>query len=154
TAMGKYPFEAVKTMKRVILYSEQHGPMRVLADHDRERTMQTAIATSVMHMADKIDTKAIVAETRSGVTAIQIASMRPEVPIVAVTDELRTAQQLALAYGVKSYVRPAGPDAATKLTDWLLENHVFEKGDVVLAVSGRFPGVSGGTDTIKIRVLE
>jgi pyruvate kinase len=154
TAMGKYAAEAVKTMKRVILYSEQHGPMRVLSPMERERTMQNAISTSVITLANKIDARAIVAETKSGSTAVQIASLRPEVPVVAVTSEVRTAQQLALVYGVKSYVRPADPEAAMKLTEWLLQNEVFAKGDVVIAVSGRYPGVAGATDTIKVRTLE
>lgn len=154
TANGSYPEEAVKTMKRVILYAEQHPPMKTVYPFERERTLQNAISTSVIAMAKNIDATAIVAETKSGATALQIASRRPETALIAVTNEVRTAQQLALVYDVKSYIRPADPEAATKLTDWLLQNEVFEKGDVIVAVSGRTPGVGGTTDTIKVRVLE
>ena len=154
TANGNYPVEAVQTMKRVILYAEQHSPMKTIYPFEREHNLQNAISGSVLNMAKNIDATAIVAETKSGATALQIAARRPETPLIAVTSEVRTAQQLALVYDVKSYIRPADPEAAMKLTDWLLQNEVFGKGDVIVAVSGRYPGVAGATDTIKVRVLE
>lgn len=154
TANGKYPIEAVKTMKRVALYAEQHPPMKTVYPFEREHTIQNAISGSILTMARNIDATAIVAETKTGSTALQIASRRPETALIAVTSEVRTAQQLALVNGVKSYVRPADPEAASKLTDWLLENDVLKSGDVVVSVSGRYPGVAGATDTIKVRVLE
>lgn len=154
TAMGKYPGEAVRTMKRVIKYAEQHPPLSTVHAQEREQTMQNAIASSVITMAEKIEAKAIVAETKSGATARQISSHRPGVALIAVTDVPRTAQQLTLVYGVKSYVRPADREAAQKLTDWLLENEILHRKDMVVTVSGRYPGVVGTTDTIKVRILE
>lgn len=154
TAMGKYPIEAVKTMKRVLKYAEQHPPLKTIYPQEREHNMQNAISSSAINLAVNIDAKAIVAETKSGATAREIACRRPEIALVAVTDVARTAQQLALVYGVKSYVRPAGQEAAQRLTDWLRESRVFHSKDVVVTVSGRYPGVVGTTDTIKVRVLE
>jgi pyruvate kinase len=40
------------------------------------------------------------------------------------------------------------------LTNWLQQHKVLKKGDVVVTASGRYPGVVGTTDTIKVRVLE
>jgi pyruvate kinase len=141
-------------MKRVVLYAEQHPPLKTVYPHERERTMQNAIASSVINMANNINARAIVAETRSGATALQIASYRPDTPLIAVTSEERTAQQLAIVYDVKSYVRPDGPEAASKLTEWLRKSDVLSAGDIVVSVTGRYPGVIGKTDTIKVRVLE
>ncbi len=154
TAMGKYPVDAVKTMKRILLYAEQHPPMKTLYPFEREKNLQNAIAGSVINLANSIEADAIVAETKSGNIARQISSRRPERPIIAVTSSDRTAQQLALVYSVKSYVRPDDPQAATKLTEWLRENDVLAAGNTVVTVSGRYPGVVGMTDTIKVRVLE
>jgi len=154
TAMGKYPVEAVCTMKRVILYAEQHPPLKIVYPHERAHTMQNAISSSVITLADNIDATAIVTETKSGATALQIASRRPSIPLIAVTSENRTAQQLAIIYAAKSYVRPDDPEAAVKLSSWLRENNVLASGDVVVMVSGRYPGVTGATDTIKVRALE
>lgn len=154
TANGKYPIEAVKTMKRVARYAEQHPPLKAAYQHEREQNIANAISGSVIKLADSIGAAAIVAETRSGATALQIASRRPNTALIVVTSEVSTAQQLAIVYGVKSYVRPVDPQAAQKLTDWLRENNVLNAGETVISVSGRYPGVIGTTDTIKVRVLE
>jgi pyruvate kinase len=63
-------------------------------------------------------------------------------------------QQLAIVYSVKSYLRPVDAHAAEKLTDWLLKSKVLHKGDIVVTVSGQYPGVVGTTDTIKVRALD
>ncbi|HJQ08236.1 MAG TPA: pyruvate kinase [Candidatus Saccharimonadales bacterium] len=154
TAMGKYPVDAVKTMKRVILYAEQHPPLKTIYPFEREHTIENAVSSSVLNLANNIDAKAIVAETKSGATARQIAAHRANIALLAVTDVPRTAQQLVLVYGVMSYVRPAHKQAANKLTDWLRGKKLLQAKDVVVMVSGRYPGVVGTTDTIKVRVLE
>jgi pyruvate kinase len=154
TAQGNYPLEAVATMKRVILYTEKHKPLEVKFPDNEDRSRQVAISTAILSLGEGIAAKAIVAETKSGATAFQIASLRPKTPVIAVTNDARVAQQLALVYGVKSYVRPVDKLAATKLTNWLRQNKVLKKGDVVVTASGRYPGVVGTTDTIKVRVLE
>ncbi len=156
TAMGKYPHEAVKIMKRIINYSQQHGVVRVSfkGQEDKHPSRQLAISRGVISMAESIHANAIVAETKTGSTVLNIASERPDVPILAVTDSDRTAQQLAIVYDVKSYVRPISAHAAQKITDFLLKEHVFSKGDIIMMVSGKQPGVVGTTDTIKIRQLD
>lgn len=156
TAAGNYPIEAVKFMKRIILYSQSHSPVQIQFKHlnDPTDSRQDAISSSIITLAHKLEARAIVAETLTGATAIQISSKRPHLPIIAVTSKPRTAHQLALVYGVKSYIRPVDKQAASKLTDWLRDNKVLDKGDMVVTVSGRYPGVVGTTDTIKVRILE
>jgi pyruvate kinase len=155
TAMGKYPHEAVKMMKRIIMYSQNHGIVRVTFEgkYEKEPTRQLAISRGVISMAHSIKATAIVAETKTGATVLNIASERPDMPIIAVTDSARTAQQLAIVCNVKSYVRPISARAAQEHTDFLRQSQVFKEGDIVVIVSGMQPGVVGTTDTIKIRQL-
>lgn len=154
TATGKYPIEVVKVMKRVILYTQTHNPLSISFPHYEDHTKQGAISAAVISLADSMGAKAIVAETRSGATALNIATRRPAMPVIAVTSESRVACQLAIVYGAKSFVRPVDARAASKLTDWLLSQKVLSKSDVVVTASGRRPGLVGTTDTIKVRVLE
>lgn len=154
TANGKYPLEAVETMKRVVLYTESHAPFTVNFPDNEDHSRQASISKAILSLADNIDAQAIVVETKSGATAVQIASLRSNTPIIAVTSDARTAQQLAIVHNTKSYIRPVDALAASKLTDWLRQNRVLHKGDVVVTASGRYPGVVGTTDTIKVRVLE
>ncbi len=155
TASGQYPLEAVKVMKRVILYTQDNTPLRaVFYDDTDKHTKQSAISSAIIRLARDISATAIVAETKSGATALQIAARRPSIPIIAVTSDARTAQQLALVHGTQSYVRPVHKHAALKLTNWLRLHKVLDKGDVVVTAVGKHPGLVGTTDTIKIRVLE
>lgn len=154
TAAGKFPLEAVHMMKRIILYAQDNRPLTVKwPDNDESPTRQSAICRAIISLADHVKARAIVAETKSGATALQIAARRPERPIIAVTNDRYVAQQLAIAYGMKSYVRPANRQAAEKLTNWLHQNKVLKKGDIIVTASGKYPGVVGTTDTIKVRIL-
>jgi pyruvate kinase len=156
TANGKYPIQSVEIMKRVILYVQDHNPLSVKFDDNTkpaEISRHRAISNAVIRLSDSIESKAIVVETLSGDTALQIASHRPNVPIIVVTSNMTTVQQLSLVYGTKSYNRPVDPLAATKLTNWLRTAKVLKKGDTIVTVSGKYPGVVGTTDTIKVRVL-
>jgi pyruvate kinase len=155
TASGKYPIEAVRTMKDVILYTESHSPLTVnWPDNTGDASRQTSISRAVVRLAEDISASAIVVETKSGATARHISALRSKIPIIAVASDQRVGQQSAIVYGVRTYVRPADAKAATKLTDWLRKNRMLSKGDVVVTASGRYPGVVGTTDTIKVRVLE
>jgi len=154
TANGKYPLEAVQVMKRVVTYTEQHAAAEVPHTSGYEQGVPHAVANAVIAMADKIDARAILVETTSGATVQRITALRPHVPVIAVTNEVRTAQQLALVYGVKSYFRPAKSGILAEVAAWLQQHLVFKPGDAVVMVSGQSSGVSGTTDTIKVRVLQ
>lgn len=156
TASGRYPIDAVKTMKKVVRYTEANSPLHVTFHKETDLLInrQTAICQAVIELAENVRATAIVAETKSGATALHIAARRPNIPIIAVTSDARVAQQLALVYGTKSYVRPDDRLAATKLTNWLQQKRVVSRGDIIVTASGKYPGVVGTTDTIKVRVLE
>lgn len=157
TASGRYPVRSVEVMKRVIVYTEQNAPVKaVFVDESVSRglTRQEAISTAVVRLAKNVRANAVVAETKSGSTALQIASQRSELPLIAVTSDGRVANQLAIVYSCKSYVRPDDKFAAQKLTNWLRASKVLGAGDIIVSCSGQYPGVVGTTDTIKVRVLE
>ncbi len=157
TANGHYPLEAVAAMKKVILYTQEHSAVATISDYIHGvKTRQDAISTAAVSLADQMDASAIVAETRSGLTAAKVASNRPNLPIFAVTSELRSAQQLALSYATRSFVRPDGEKVGYELVKQLKAEGLFgdEEKTTVVIVSGRHPGVTGGTDTIRVRVLE
>lgn len=155
TAAGRHPIKAVETMRKVIKYTEQNQPVvaTFVSHSSRMIGKQEAICEAIVTLADTVNAIAIVAETKSGATAIQLSSKRSNHSLVAVTSVQRVANQLSLVYGVKSYVRPDDKFAAQKLTDWLKRSRVLKKGDVVVSASGQYPGVVGTTDTIKVRVL-
>jgi pyruvate kinase len=80
---------------------------------------------------------------------------RPNLPIISVTSDSRAAQQLALNYANRSYVRPDGERAGVELAKELKVDGFFGEGPAtIIIVSGRQPGLEGATDTIRVRVIE
>jgi pyruvate kinase len=155
TANGSYPLETVAAMKKVILYTQEHAPVAPIHDTIAKNVQLDAISTAAVSLAQQLKVDAIIAETKSGATAATIAAHRPNLPIVSVTSEVKAAQQLALSYANRSYVRPDSSEAGYDLFKELKEEGYFGEGTAkVIIVSGQQPGVIGTTDTIKVRVLE
>ena len=155
TASGKYPIQAIKTMKKIIRFAEMNTHEKTLIHWGKEaHTRQTAISKAIITLSYDVGAVAIVPETKSGATAYKIASYRPDLPIVAVTSSQMVAHQLAIVYGVKSFVRKDELYQATHLTEWLQRSKVLKKDDIVVIAAGQRPGVVGTTDTIKVRIIE
>lgn len=153
TANGQYPLETVKAMKKVILHTQEKAPVRPIYFKDEALDHQDAISSAAVTLAAQLPAEAIVAETKTGATAFSIASHRPSLPIISVTSQPRSAQQLALLYANKSFLRPDGEKAGFKLAKELRSNGFFDEPTTVVVVSGRQPGLVGATDTIRVRAL-
>lgn len=157
TAMGQYPLETVAAMKKVILYTQDRVPIFPLEDPIvADAPELDAIAASAVKLAEQLKVGVIIAKTKTGATANAVAAYRPNLPIISVTSDIRTAQQLALRYANRSYVREDGEGVAYGL-GMELKNQGYFGDDTnvrVAIVSGRQPGVPGTTDTIRVRVLE
>jgi len=157
TANGNYPLETIAAMKRTILYTQEHSAIDQVSEIvTSEDSQQDAIAAAAVKLAEQLEVDAIVAETKSGATAAAIAAYRPNLPIISVSSEPRAAQQLALSYANRSFLRPDGERAGLKLVEELKSSGYF--GDLarvkVAIISGRQPGLTGATDTIRVRVIE
>ena len=157
SATGKYPEETVKAMRDVIRYTQEHAavaPIDNIVERGDNEALN-AISLSAVELAEQIDADAIVVETKSGQTAATVAANRPSLPIVSVTSDARVAHQLALNYATQSYLRPDGEFAGLELAKELKEKGFFgDKENVtIVIVSGRQPGLVGGTDTIRVRVV-
>lgn len=170
TANGSYPVEAVAAMRKTIVYTQEHVPVIETNGHAvSDSPIRDAISASAVKLAEQLGVDAIVAETKSGATAVNIAKYRPSLPIISVTSSARVAQQLALNYGNRGFIRPDGDKAGTELARELKSQGFFQKISpddgsdstadgtdytvTVIIVSGRQPGVTGGTDTVRVRVL-
>lgn len=156
TANGKYPVEAVKSMKKVILYTQNHTRVvpitgEIIGDFEN----YDAISRAVTEIAEKIDADVIICQTSSGATAAAIATQRPNLPIITVTSNARVAGQLALTYANSAFVRPYSDSYGYDLAKELKESGYLQKREdrsnlTAVIVSGT-KGAIGGTNTIRIR---
>lgn len=157
SATGKYPEETVKAMRDVIMYTQEHAAVSPIDDivERGEDEALNAISLAAVELAEQINADALIVETKSGQTAATAAANRPALPIYAVTSSNRVAQQLGLNYATRSFIRPDGEFAGLELAKELKANGTFGNKDkaTVVIVSGRQPGLVGGTDTIRVRTI-
>lgn len=84
TANGSYPIEAVAAMKKTILYTQENWPVNIAEDMmTSSEIRRNAISRAAVTVAEEINAVAIIAETKSGATAANIAVNRPHLPICA-----------------------------------------------------------------------
>ena len=155
TANGSYPIEAIKEMKKVILYTQNHSRVAAISrEKSSASNVYGAISTAAARLAEKIDADVIICQTASGATAMAMAAERPNLPIVTVTANERVANQLALIYANSAFVRPYSEEFGFELAREL-KNSGYpktkdgEKDLLAVIVSGDRDKV--GTDTIRIR---
>lgn len=157
SATGKYPEETVRAMRAVIRYTQEHAYVAPIDDivERGEGQALNAISLAAVELAEQIDADALIVETKSGNTAATVAANRPTLPVIAVTSSRRVAQQIGLSYATRSYVRPDGEFAGKKIAEELKKEGFFgdKESPTVVIVSGRQPGLVGGTDTIRVRTI-
>lgn len=108
TAVGRYPREAVRAMDAAIRAAEGgEVPIRVpgLAP-ELVGEVPAAIAQSACSIAQSVGAKLILCATISGWTAKLVASLRPGVPIAAVTPRPEVFRRLNLVWGVVPLLIP------------------------------------------------
>ena len=156
TAVGKFPVEAVATMAKVAVCTEQEG----LTLGDRKevgaRSIPNAISQAVGRIATQLEAAAIMTLTKSGATARNVSKYRPQTPILAVTPHVHVARQLQLVWGVRPLLvldLPSSTQTFQAAMSVAQEKKLLNDGDLVVLTAGTLQGVSGSTDLIKVDVV-
>ena len=153
TANGKYPIETVRAMRKTISYTQEHSEVMLVEKTEMREKTDAILSYTAAQLARRIKARAIIAETHTGATAVNVGAYRPNLPIVCVTENVKTAQKLALNYASRPYVRPNDSGAAAKLAEELKQEGYFGEDPVtVVLVSGHHPE-PGRTDNIQIKTL-
>lgn len=157
TAVGKYPQETVRIMKSVAAEAEKDFNYQVYFDAQAKVPcpgVTSAITLATVKTARGLDAKAIFTFTNSGVTARFLSRLKPEMPIIAITDSEVTYHQLALSWGVIPALSATdfatGEDACSFAKKWGMKNGVVEKGDLVVLTVGSPFSMKGATNTIVV----
>jgi pyruvate kinase len=98
----------------------------------------------------------VVVFTKSGFSARVVASKRPAVPILALTDEARTFRQLALVWGVVPELVPhcADYDEMMKQTNSVVANkELASRGDRIIVTAGVPFDMPGTTNLLKVETV-
>jgi pyruvate kinase len=157
TSIGRHPVEAVTTMARIIAASESLlDPAPTRARIDPPRPQEEAIALGAVMVGRAVGAKALVAFTLSGAGARLLAAQRPALPVLAFTPDPRVRSQLALVWGVETFLEPAPADTdemTAHVDRAMLELGRAEPGDAVVVVAGTPPGTEASTNTLRVHRL-
>ena len=158
TAAGMYPVEALKTMVRIAMRTEQdiNYWQRLRTRHTLSNPdMTNAISHATCTMAEDLNAAAIITVTKSGRTARMVSKYRPATPIICGCLTEKVYRQTGLSWGVLPLLLEK-KDNAQDLFDYAVDATekagFISKGDVVVLTAGVPLGVSGTTNLIKVQV--
>lgn len=159
TAAGKYPVEAVKTMRDICITTELSDDFEeniYKTEIDREITTTNAISKSTCTIASQLNAKAIITCTASGNTAKAVSKFRPRTNIIACTIDEKVARRLSVTWGVYPIIVETAHETdeliERAIVGALKENYVQE-GDLTVLTAGIPLGVSGTSNLIKVHVI-
>jgi len=153
TSVGEYPIQTVKTMASIIEATEKLGADRIAPLGSRPHTRSGIITQAAKQVGEDLGAKYFVTFTQSGDSARRMSRLRSNIPLLAFTPEEKTRKELALDWGVNSYLIPqvGSVDAMIGQVDTTLQAEgLAEPGDRVVIVSGAPVGVPGSTNSILV----
>ena len=141
-AMGKYPVECVQTMTKIAHRVEddiEYWKRFRNNENTKIEKLEDKIAYSTCVMAMNMDADAILCYTHTGDSARRLAGLGAGCPILAITDNRRTFNQLAIVWNVTpiyvervSSIDKVIEDGIAKLKD----KEIIEKGDMIVIAGG------------------
>jgi pyruvate kinase len=152
TGVGSHPAEAVATMARLAVAAEswQPPPPPVAVGDPNGDGPVTAVAHAAVQAARESGAAAIVCRTATGATPRRIASLRPDVPIVAVTEKPVVAGHLALVWGVTAVTASAAGDDPRGIVAAARAAGTVPAGALVAVVAGPPADSPGGAGSVHV----
>ena len=139
-AMGKYPVECVEVMNKIALaieadlnYTKRFDCTRF--DHDIVEDSRHQAAYDAVETVLNANADAVACYTRSGRTAEYLSSMRTEVPVLIITDNVNTYNKMSLIQGVETVLVDSKDFVNDMIEDGIAKfeaNGTLEKGDKVV----------------------
>ena len=156
SAIGQHPVKAVATMSNVAIEVENDpGYFRLLQNNaiPQVANVSSSIVAAAREITETVDVKAIACFTQSGMTAAQVASQRPKVPILAITSFETVARRLCLSWGTtcattdRVFKFKAAVINAVKTAKKL---KICKKKDSIIVVAGVPFNTRGSTNILRV----
>jgi len=164
TATGKFPVQAVQSMVRIaqeiedshVLDSGPHYDLPISVSSDGHTPTERAVAGATVEAVRRLQAPLIVTFTSSGSTARVVSSFRPPVPILAITDNERTYNQLALVWGITAVMCSAEATFEEMMAcarHEAVSRGLARPGDRVVVTAGYPIHVAGTTNLLQVEVV-
>ncbi len=153
TATGKYPVRVVKVMKKIAEFNETKLEKLPIDKNINDRTNLFAKLALTVAKEEKIPTDKFVVFTQTGATARALSSLRPNIPIIAVTENKKTIERLTVSYAVKA-VKIKFPKGTIRHPEYairqLTEMGELKEGENIILVHGINWQTPGSTNTLSV----
>lgn len=161
TAAGKFPARAVEVMDEIVRMAEDNrrrlGGRQSDAFHTGNASRTTrAISSLAVSLADQVEATAICCLTHSGSTAREIASHRPDVPILAFTDSQKTVGRMGLTWGaepIKIPFQEHTDDGIRTIHREMIASGICSPGDAVVVTAGLPLVAVGKTNMVHVTTI-
>jgi pyruvate kinase len=161
TATGRFPIDAVRAMVRIaqeieasfLLETGPHYDLPVEPLAARVMLTEWAVAAATVEAVRRLNAPVIFTFTRSGFTARVVSSFRPPVPILGLTDNRRTFNQLALVWGVIPVLCAEGSSYDHMLEcarETAVRRNLAQRGQRAVLTAGLPLHTSGTTNTMRV----
>jgi pyruvate kinase len=153
TSVGAFAIEAVSTMARIIEKTEQEALHLIPALQHNPKTKGGAITKAATEVGLTIGAQVLAAFTKSGDSARRMSRLRSPIPILALTPDTATYNQMSLTWGVEPLLTPlvTTTDEMVKQVDTILiESKRVAVGELIMIVAGSPPGIPGSTNAMRV----
>jgi pyruvate kinase len=158
TAAGKYPVEAVRTMRQIADYADHDcetlkGSMRHESKVD-VTSFSDAMCHGAVRVADDLKARALVTFTMTGRTALFMTKYHPTIPIIGVTTEPRTLRRMALYRGVVPVLvkkTERSEELVAEAEAAIAQRNLARPGDLAVYVGGGNLTARGNINSLKVR---
>ncbi len=154
TSVGEYPVETVQTMAKIICAVEEQVLAKGLpASISKPRTKGGAVARAAAELGDYLGASYLVAFTKSGDTAKRLSRYRSPIPILAFTPEPIVRSQLALSWGVETFIGEevgSTDEMVIQVDQALLKLGRCQPGELIIITAGSPPGIPGSTNAVRV----
>ena len=155
TSVGKHPNTVVRTMARIVDYAEEQGLERLpkLTLKKKDVGVGEAVTKAAVDVAKAAGASYLTAFSETGRTARIMAASRPRIPMMVFTPDAGIRQQLALVWGIDSYLVPPAhhtDDMVEQIDAELLASGRGKKGEIAVLIAGVPPGVAGTTNALRV----
>lgn len=160
TAAGQYPEESVLTMSAIAEEAERHkeyiqdSTVSIKDWNFTETTRRTIILASCT-AAKCQQASALVVATHTGKSARIVSSVRPDSPIIALTDDESVMYQLNLEWNIKPLfmeTKDNAEDLIESCIDKVINLPFINKGDSLVILGNS--RIASATDFMKIHIVE
>ena len=160
TAVGKYPIEAVTTMRTIantVEKDELYIARMIEKQMHTEENTPDAVSSAACNIASNIKAKTMVCFSSSGATALRVARNRIQTNVIAISPKIRSCQQLTMSWGINPLLSPDAQNTSDMVTiseTIIHQCNAAEINDRYVITAGVPFGLSGTTNIIRVEKLK